>query len=177
MSYMFRVGKCVPVTRGAGIYQDHMNEALEVLSTGGWLHTFPEGKVAQDYQPIRRLKWGTASLIVRAPVTPIVLPIVHTGFEKVMPEKSFFGRRPPLPLCGKEIQIIVGEPVDFDLPGLKQVAATIPQDTSFETKGWPTITPEGLDETAQRWLYQKMSDKIQSSMESLRKKLLNLKQH
>lgn len=47
------------------------------------LHTFPEGKVAQDYQPIRRLKWGTASLIVRAPVTPIVLPIVHTGFEKV----------------------------------------------------------------------------------------------
>lgn len=47
------------------------------------LHSFPEGKVAQDHQPIRRLKWGTASLIVRAPVTPIVLPIVHTGFEKV----------------------------------------------------------------------------------------------
>ena len=177
MSYMFRLGKCVPITRGAGIYQDHMNEALEVLSTGGWLHSFPEGKVAQDHQPIRRLKWGTASLIVRAPVTPIVLPIVHTGFEKVMPEKSFFGRRPPLPLCGKEIQIIVGEPVDFDLPGLKQVAAMIPQDTSFERKGWPTITPEGLDEAAQRWLYQKMSDKIQSAMESLRKTLLNSKQH
>jgi hypothetical protein len=47
------------------------------------LHSFPEGKVAQDHQPIRRLKWGTASLIVRASVTPIVLPIVHTGFEKV----------------------------------------------------------------------------------------------
>ncbi|KAM3370582.1 hypothetical protein ACQJBY_018113 [Aegilops geniculata] len=177
MSYMFRLGKCVPITRGAGIYQDHMNEALEVLSTGGWLHSFPEGKVAQDHQPIRRLKWGTASLIVRAPVTAIVLPIVHTGFEKVMPEKSFFGRRPPLPLCGKEIQIIVGEPVDFDLPGLKQVAAMIPQDTSFERKGWPTIMPEGLDEAAQRWLYQKMSDKIQSAMESLRKTLLNSKQH
>ncbi|XP_037487406.1 N-acylphosphatidylethanolamine synthase-like [Triticum dicoccoides] len=177
MSYIFRLGKCVPITRGAGIYQDHMNEALEVLSTGGWLHSFPEGKVAQDHQPIRRLKWGTASLIVRAPVTPIILPIVHTGFEKVMPEKSFFGRRPPLPLCGKEIQIIVGEPVDFDLPGLKQVAAMIPQDTSFKRKGWPTITPEGLDEAAQRWLYQKMSDKIQSVMESLRKTLLNSKQH
>ena len=47
------------------------------------LHSFPEGKVAQDHQPIRRLKWGTASLIARAPVTPIVLPIIHTGFEKV----------------------------------------------------------------------------------------------
>lgn len=47
------------------------------------LHTFPEGKVSQEIAPIRRLKWGTASLIVRAPVTPIVLPIVHSGFEKV----------------------------------------------------------------------------------------------
>lgn len=177
MSYMFRLGKCVPITRGAGIYQDHMNEALEVLSTGGWLHSFPEGKIAQDHQPIRRLKWGTASLVVRAPVTPIVVPIVHSGFEKVMPEKSFFGRRPPVPLCNKEIHIIVGEPVEFDLPSLKQAASTIPHDSSFERKGWPTIMPDGLDEAAQRWLYQKMSDKIQSVTERLQKTLLNLKQH
>ena len=47
------------------------------------LHTFPEGKVYQEDAPIRRLKWGTASLIVRAPVTPIVLPIVHHGFQEV----------------------------------------------------------------------------------------------
>jgi len=84
MSYVFRLGKCVPITRGGGIYQEHMNEALDVLVNGGWLHSFPEGKIAQDDQPIRRLKWGTASLIVRAPVTPIVLPIVHSGFEKIM---------------------------------------------------------------------------------------------
>lgn len=44
---------------------------------------FPEGKVSQANAPIRRLKWGTASLIARAPITPIVLPIVHCGFEKV----------------------------------------------------------------------------------------------
>lgn len=48
------------------------------------LHTFPEGKVCQEDEPIRRLKWGTASLIARAPVTPIVLPIIHHGFEKVI---------------------------------------------------------------------------------------------
>jgi hypothetical protein len=47
------------------------------------LHSFPEGKVSQERAPIRRLKWGTASLIVRSPVTPIILPIVHSGFEKV----------------------------------------------------------------------------------------------
>ncbi|XP_059449504.1 N-acylphosphatidylethanolamine synthase isoform X3 [Corylus avellana] len=82
LSYFFRIGKCIPITRGAGIYQEHMNEALDRLSDGAWLHTFPEGKVSQEDGPIRRLKWGTASLIVRAPVTPIVLPIVHHGFEE-----------------------------------------------------------------------------------------------
>jgi hypothetical protein len=40
--------------------------------------------VSQEDAPIRRLKWGTASLIARAPVTPIVLPIVHHGFEEVL---------------------------------------------------------------------------------------------
>ncbi|KAF8660348.1 hypothetical protein HU200_057928 [Digitaria exilis] len=179
MSYMFRLGKCVPITRGGGIYQEHMNEALDVLINGGWvwLHSFPEGKIAQDDQPIRRLKWGTASLIVRAPITPIVLPIVHSGFEKVMPEELFFGRRPPVPLCSKKIDIIVGEPIEFDMARLKQAASMVPHDSSCERKGWPTITPDGLDESAQRWLYQKMSDKIQSVMERLRQKLLNLKQH
>ncbi|KAH7684398.1 1-acylglycerophosphocholine O-acyltransferase protein [Dioscorea alata] len=107
LSYLFRLGKCIPVTRGGGIYQEHMSEALDVLNGGGWLHTFPEGKVNQEDVPVRRLKWGTASLIVRAPVTPIVLPIVHSGFEKVMPEKAFYGRRPPLPLCMKDIKIII----------------------------------------------------------------------
>jgi monolysocardiolipin acyltransferase len=60
-----------------------MNEALQRLKDGSWLHTFPEGKVFQDDVPIRRLKWGTASLIARSPVTPIVLPIIHRGFEEV----------------------------------------------------------------------------------------------
>ncbi|KAL0396249.1 UNVERIFIED_CONTAM: N-acylphosphatidylethanolamine synthase, partial [Sesamum calycinum] len=82
LSYLFRLGKCIPITRGGGIYQEHMNEALDRLIDGAWLHTFPEGKVCQEDAPIRRLKWGTASLIARAPVTPIVLPIVHHGFEK-----------------------------------------------------------------------------------------------
>ncbi|XP_076933404.1 N-acylphosphatidylethanolamine synthase-like isoform X2 [Bidens hawaiensis] len=82
LSYFFRLGKCIPITRGGGIYQEHMTEALELLSNGEWLHTFPQGKVYQEDEPIKRLKWGTASLIARAPVTPIVLPIVHHGFQK-----------------------------------------------------------------------------------------------
>lgn len=30
-------GKCIPITRGAGIYQQHMNEAVQILSQGEWV--------------------------------------------------------------------------------------------------------------------------------------------
>ncbi|KAJ4844911.1 hypothetical protein Tsubulata_002646 [Turnera subulata] len=167
-SYFFRLGKCIPITRGGGIYQPHMDEALQRLSDGEWLHTFPEGKVSQEDAPIRRLKWGTASLIVRAPVTPIVLPIVHRGFEEVMPEKYWFGRRPPLPLWNKSINIFVGEPIEFDLPKMKQAAISMSRNLSLPKTGWPSILPCGLDEASQRCLYSAISDQIHSVLENLR---------
>lgn len=33
-------GKCIPITRGGGIYQEHMNEALERLGDGEWVCTY-----------------------------------------------------------------------------------------------------------------------------------------
>ncbi|XVF13806.1 hypothetical protein REPUB_Repub08aG0239500 [Reevesia pubescens] len=180
----FEVFKCIPITRGAGIYQEHMNEALRCLNNGAWtyhfkeqqtpkgfriawafvvslmdalnlliewfnsLHTFPEGKVSQKDAPIRRLKWGTASLIVRAHVTPIVLPMVHCGFQEVMPEQFLLGRRPPFPLCNKNIKIIIGEPLEFDIPKMRELAISMSRDLSFTSRGWPIISPYGLDEAA-----------------------------
>ncbi|KAH7524547.1 N-acylphosphatidylethanolamine synthase isoform X2 [Ziziphus jujuba] len=170
----FKNRKCIPITRGAGIYQKHMNEALDRLSDGEWLHTFPEGKVSQEDAPIRRLKWGTASLIVRAPITPIVLPIVHNGFEQVMPEKFFWGRRPPIPLCNKNINIIVGEPIEFDLLKMRQMAISLSHNVSSPALGWPTCA-NGLDEAAQRYLYTAISEKIWTAMENLRILGKNLK--
>ncbi|KAJ4713729.1 Tafazzin family protein [Melia azedarach] len=169
LSYFFRLGKCIPITRGGGIYQEHMNEALERLSDGAWLHTFPEGKVSQEDAPIRRLKWGTASLIVRAPVTPIVLPIIHHGLEEVMPENFLFGKRPPIPLFNKRVNIVVGEPIEFDLPNWRPMAISTSRDSSLSSIGWPSTSPCGLDEAARRCLYSSISDKIQTVMESLRK--------
>ncbi|RDY12284.1 N-acylphosphatidylethanolamine synthase [Mucuna pruriens] len=166
-SYIFRLGKCIPITRGGGIYQEHMNEALERLKDGEWLHTFPEGKVFQEDAPIRRLKWGTASLIVRAPITPIVLPIVHHGFQEVMPEKYMFGRRPPFPLWNKKINIIIGDPIEFDLPAMRQKAISQSRSEPFPTIGWPS-TSDGLDEAAQRCLYTTISEQIRAAMERLR---------
>ncbi|XP_050363571.1 N-acylphosphatidylethanolamine synthase [Argentina anserina] len=168
LSYFFRLGKCVPITRGAGIYQEHMNEALERLSEGAWLHTFPEGKVYQEDAPIRRLKWGTASLIARAPVTPIVLPIVHSGFDQVMPDKSSRGKRPPFPLLNKEIKIFIGDPLEFDIPKMRQVATSLSPKMAHPSLGWPSLCPGGLDEAAQRCLYSAISEKIQIALERLR---------
>ncbi|KAL1205706.1 N-acylphosphatidylethanolamine synthase [Cardamine amara subsp. amara] len=171
-SYIFRTGKCIPITRGGGIYQEHMNEALQRLKDGSWLHTFPEGKVFQEDVPIRRLKWGTASLIARCPVTPIVLPIIHRGFEEMMPENSFYGRRPPLPLCNKNLKVVVGEPIEFDLPMMVEtvVSASHHETTPLQDAKWPVLTSAGreLDETAQRGLYTALSEKIRTSLETLR---------
>ncbi|XP_019190412.1 PREDICTED: N-acylphosphatidylethanolamine synthase [Ipomoea nil] len=169
LSYFFRLGKCIPIIRGGGIYQEHMNEALDQLSDGAWLHTFPEGKVCQEDAPIRRLKWGTASLIARAPVTPIVLPIIHHGFEKVMPENYMFGRRPPFPLCNRKMSIVVGKPIEFDLPVLRQMALSMSKESTFSSDDqWPKTVVGGLDEAAQKYLYTTISDQIRTAMERLR---------
>ncbi|KAJ6417451.1 hypothetical protein OIU84_003215 [Salix udensis] len=36
------------------------------------------------------------------------------------------------------------------------------------TRGWPVLSPSGLDEAAQRCLYTSISEQIHTSMESLR---------
>lgn len=85
-----------------------------------------------------------------------------------MPEKLFFGRRPLVPLCNKDIKIIIGEPIEFDLQSLKKTAKTVSRDSSFDSLGWPNTTPDGLDEVAQKWLYINISDRIRTVMERLR---------
>jgi hypothetical protein len=75
---------CFKILLTCALTRSNLFLFVKIFFPVGQLHTFPEGKVSQEDGPIRRLKWGTASLIVRAPVTPIVLPIVHHGFEEVV---------------------------------------------------------------------------------------------
>lgn len=93
------------------------------------------------------MKWGTASLIARAAVSPIVLPIAHSGFEKVLPENYWHGQRPLVPLWMKHISIVVGEPIQFDVPGLKRAA-----------HDWARASA-GVDDTNGK-LFFSMSDKL-----------------
>jgi monolysocardiolipin acyltransferase len=88
-----------------------------------------------------------------------------------MPEKPFlFWKRPPVPLCNKEVKIIVGEPLNFDLSSLKQTALSMShkEEEKKDLRGWPTLQPDGLQEAPQRWLYSTISHKIQCAMERLR---------
>lgn len=39
----FRLGNVLPIDRGQGIYQPIMNEMVDKLNEGMWLHIFPEG--------------------------------------------------------------------------------------------------------------------------------------
>lgn len=85
-----------------------------------------------------------------------------------MPEKSFFGRRPPFPLCNKDVRIVIGDPIEFDLTRLRQTAKSMSRELPFPSVGWPDSSTHGLNAAAQQWLYTNISDRIRNVMQSLR---------
>lgn len=84
-----------------------------------------------------------------------------------MPEKYMFGKRPPIPLWNKDIKIIVGEPIEFDIAELKRAALTKSRNlSSIQNEGWPPF--DTLNEAAQKCLYIDISERIRVVMERLR---------
>ncbi|KAF7995496.1 hypothetical protein HCN44_006603 [Aphidius gifuensis] len=137
-SYFFMFGKCIPIVRGNGVYQEAINFCIEKLGCGDWVHVFPEGKVNM-YKDQIRLKWGIGRLIMESPITPIVIPIYHYGFDEVLPNFPPYYIR-----TGKKITLNYGEPIDFT-----DIIANLKKSNATEIEIRKTITDK-IDDELQR---------------------------
>ena len=102
-----------------------------------------------------------------------------------MPEKYLFERRPLLPLCFKNITIVVGKPMSFDIPTLRHTAQEFVK-MSYDgenplfpaTSGSPSDLKHGLvEDRASLWLYAHVADQIRIAMQDVlcQAKILNKK--
>uniref|UniRef100_A0A914HBF8 Tafazzin n=1 Tax=Globodera rostochiensis TaxID=31243 RepID=A0A914HBF8_GLORO len=100
----FSLGRCVPVVRGAGVFQQGVDYCLERLNTNGWVHIFPEGRVTRERL---RIKWGIGRLIAESNKPPMLLPIWVRGMEDV-----WTTRAPYRPRFWKTVEVSIGDPID-----------------------------------------------------------------
>ncbi|XP_026491147.2 tafazzin [Vanessa tameamea] len=122
-SAFFALGKCVPVVRGAGVYQPAMDFCVERLERGEWVHIFPEGRVNVEKERIR-FKWGVGRLVADSAArgcAPVVLPVWHEGMDRVLPNTEPYRLR-----CRNRLYLAVGEPIRLHalLDKLKTANAT-----------------------------------------------------
>ncbi|XP_017053863.1 tafazzin isoform X1 [Drosophila ficusphila] len=145
-SLFFMFGKCIPVVRGNGVYQEAINLCIEKAALGHWIHVFPEGKVNMEKEEIR-LKWGVGRIIYESPKIPIILPMWHEGMDDLLPNVE-----PYVIQRGKKITVNVGQPLDLN---------------EFVTDLKKRRVPEP---TARKLI----TDKIQEAFRSLRAETLKL---
>ncbi|XP_036330427.1 tafazzin homolog isoform X2 [Rhagoletis pomonella] len=106
-SNFFMYGKCIPVIRGSGVYQDAVDLCIQKCALGHWVHVFPEGKVNMTKEEMR-LKWGVGRIIYESPQIPIIIPMWHEGMDEVLPNTE-----PYMLKWGKKVTLNIGQPIDL----------------------------------------------------------------
>lgn len=81
----FSLGRVIPISRGHGIEQPAMHDALLRLGKGDWVHVFVEGKinVEEPKALAKPIRWGVGRLVLECEPPPLIVPIVHLGMERV----------------------------------------------------------------------------------------------
>lgn len=116
-------GNVLPLDRGGSLFQPSFKFFQEKLNHGAWCHVFPEGRIWQDWrfekndEHLGPFKVGVGKLIAHCQNDPLILPMVHTGMDKIVPEKplkkgSRKASRPisKWPQLGNKVDVYVGEP-------------------------------------------------------------------
>jgi len=113
----FRKGQVIETFRSsadpkkAGIYQDAIDEAIQKLDQGKWLHVFPEAKVHQaPDKALLRFRWGVARVLMETKNDFEILPIWLQGFDDLMPLERDFPRFIPR-FWRTRIRIVIGAPI------------------------------------------------------------------
>ena len=97
--------KCLPLTRGKGMFQPGMQRIIAKVKLGGCVLIYPEGTrtrtgdLGEGKPGIGRIIYATRCGVV---------PCYHSGLDKVLP----IGRK--IPRFGTKIYITVGEPMDLE---------------------------------------------------------------
>ncbi|KAF9076524.1 acyltransferase-domain-containing protein [Rhodocollybia butyracea] len=126
-STFFRYGQVLETFRGRGIYQVAVDNAIEKLNRGDWIHLFGEGKVNQPDTYLKdetgmailpRFKWGVGRILSSTSKPPTIIPMWITGFDKLMPE----GRAFPFKYCpriGARLSVTFGEPLPLNIHSIR----------------------------------------------------------
>ena len=96
--------KCLPLTRGKGIFQPGMQRIIAKIKLGGCVQIYPEGTRTRTGD-LGKAKPGIGRIIYATRCG--VIPCYHAGLDKVLPIGS------KIPKFGKKIDLIVGDPMNL----------------------------------------------------------------
>ncbi len=117
--------QAVPLQKGGGVHQPELRVITDLLGRGKWVNFFPEGRVRQD-STLGPIKSGVGRLIYDPEVTPVVLPIAHTGLNLVKP----VGRVPAL-WERKTVRAEVGTALDLADMVREMKATNVPKEEAY----------------------------------------------
>ena len=103
-SWIMEHAKCLPLTRGKGIFQPGIQRIIEKLKTGGCVHIYPEGTRTRTGK-LGKGQPGVGRIVFACRCG--VIPCYHSGLSEVLP----IGNR--IPKIGKRVNIIIGEPFNM----------------------------------------------------------------